>query len=103
MIRLCDAKSFWLRIIYVVILNALPLLNLYILKFLVDSVTEGNVAVIMGVEMDVYTTLGLFCAIFLLNRFVGVLNSVNNDIMQQRLIDYISERMQPQSARLDMS
>ena len=103
MIRLCDAKSFWLRIIYVVILNALPLLNLYILKFLVDSVTEGNVAVIMGVEMDVYTTLGLFCAIFLLNRFVGVLNSVNNDIMQQRLIDYISERMQHQSARLDMS
>ena len=103
MIRLCDAKSFWLRIIYVVILNALPLLNLYILKFLVDSVTEGNVAVIMGVQMDVYTTLGLFCAIFLLNRFVGVLNSVNNDIMQQRLIDYISERMQHQSARLDMS
>ena len=103
MIRQCDNKAFWLRIVYVVIMHVLPLLNLYILKFLVDSVTNDEVSVVFGIEMNAWVSLGLFCFIFLLNRIVSVLNSVNNDIMQQRLIDYISERMQAQSARLDMS
>lgn len=103
MIRRCDNRAFWLRIIYVVLMNVLPLFNLYILKFLVDSVTNGAVPVVLGIEMNAWVSLGLFSLIFLLNRVVAVLNSVNNDIMQQRLIDYISERMQAQSARLDMA
>ena len=103
MIRLCDSRAFWLRIVYVVITNVLPLVNLYILKFMVDSVTTGEYAVVLGVRMDVFTTLGLYCAVFLLNRIVAVFNSVNNDIISQKLIDYISERMQGQSAMLDMS
>ena len=103
MIRLCDSKSFWLRIFYVLVMNVLPLMNLYILKFLVDSVTTGTAPVFMGIEMTTFTTLGIFCGIFLLNRVVNVMNGVNNDIMQQKLIDYISERMQGQSAKLDMA
>ena len=103
MIRQCDSRSFWRRITYVVVMNVLPLLNLYILKFLVDAVTTDKVPVVLGVEMDAWVSLGLFSFVFLLNRIVSVLNSVNNDVMQQRLIDYISERMQAQSARLDMS
>ena len=65
MIRQCDSRAFWLRIIYVLILNALPLLNLYILKFLVDSVTNGTYPVVMGVELNTLTALGIFCAISL--------------------------------------
>lgn len=103
MIRLCDSRAFYLRIVYVVVMNVLPLINLYILKFLVDSVNTGQPTVFLGVEMTTYLSLGLFCAIFLLNRIVTVLNGVNNDIMSQRLVDYISERMQGQSAQLDMS
>lgn len=103
MIRLCDSRAFYLRILYVVVMNVLPLINLYILKFLVDSVNTGQPTVFLGVEMTTYLSLGLFCAIFLLNRIVTVLNGVNNDIMSQRLVDYISERMQGQSAQLDMS
>lgn len=103
MIRLCDSRAFWLRIVYVVITNVLPLINLYILKFLVDSVNTGQPSVFMGIEMTTYRSLAIFCIIFLLNRIVAVLNSVNNDIMSQRLVDYISERMQGQSAKLDMA
>ncbi len=103
MIRLCDRRAFWLRIVYVVIMNVLPLLNLYILKFLVDSVNTGEPSVIFGMEVNTFMWLGLFSFIFLLNRIVSVLNSVNNDIMSQRLVDYISERMQGQSAQLDMA
>lgn len=103
MIRLCDSRAFWLRIVYVVITSVLPLVNLYILKFLVDSVTTGADAVVLGVRMNTFTTLALFCAVTLLNRIVGVFNSINNDVISQKLVDYISERMQAQSAMLDMS
>lgn len=103
MIRQCDKRCFWLRIFYVVMQSVLPLVSLYILKYLVDGVTTGEVPVVMGVEMSVYWCLGAFCLIFLLNRLVGVLSGVNTDVMQQRLIDYLSDKMQKQSARLDMS
>lgn len=102
-IRQCDRRSFWLRIIYVMIESILPLLNLYILKFLVDSVSNNTVPVLFGIELSSYMLLGIFSLIFLINRMVNVLDSVNSDIMYQRLIDYISDKIQNQSARLDMS
>lgn len=102
-IRCCDSRSFWLRIVYVIISSILPLLNLYILKYLVDSVTNEVTPMFFGITLNPYHLLGLFCLIFLLNRFVGVLEGVNNEIMTQRLRDYVSDRIQSQSARLDMS
>lgn len=103
MIRQCHRSSFYWRIIYVIILSVLPLLNLYILKFLVDSVTTGQPPALMGVEFNTYSLLGIFCVIFLINRLVSVCNGVNNDVMSQRLQDYISDVMQKQSAALDMA
>lgn len=102
-IRQCDRRSFWLRILYVMVESILPLLNLYILKFLVDSVSNNTVPVLFGIELSSYMLLGIFCLIFLINRMVNVLDGVNSDIMYQRLIDYISDKIQNQSARLDMS
>ena len=103
MIRLCHKSSFYWRIFYVVVLSVLPLLSLFILKFLVDSITTGENAVFLGMEWNTLSVLGLFCFLFLLNRLVGVCNGVNNDIMSQRLQDYISDIMQRQSAALDMA
>ncbi len=103
MIRLCHKRSFYWRIFYVVVLSVLPLMNLYILKYLVDAVTTGVVPVWHGIELNMYLLLGVFCAIFLLNRLVSVCNGVNNDVMNQRLQDYVSDIMQRQSAALDMA
>lgn len=103
MIRMCRPKSFWLRIFYVFVQSVLPLVSLYVLKFLVDSVTNGDQQVILGHEFSPYMLLVIFSLLFLLNRLVNVLSTVNNDIMSQRLVDYLSDRMQRQSARLDMS
>lgn len=103
MIRQCDRKSFWLRIFYVVAQSVLPLLSLYVLKFMVDSVTDGKEQMVLGYQLSSYMLLGVFCLLFLLNRVVNLLSSVNSDIMSQRLIDYLSDRMQKQSAQLDMS
>ena len=100
MIRRCHPSSFYLRIFYVVVLNVLPLANLFILKYMVDAVTTGENPVFLGVEWSTLSLLGLFCVLFLLNRLVGVCNGVNNDIMSQRLQDYVSDIMQRQSAAL---
>ena len=103
MIRRCHPSSFYWRLCYVVVLNVLPLVNLFILKYMVDAVTTGEGVVLLGVEWNTLMLLGLFCSVFLLNRLVGVCNGVNNDIMAQRLQDYISDIMQRQSAALDMA
>lgn len=103
MIRHSDPRSFWMRIFYVASQSILPLLSLYILKYMVDSVTDGSDQALFGYQLDTYALLGLFCLLFLLNRLVAVLSGVNTDIMSQRLIDYLSDIMQQQSARLDMS
>lgn len=104
MIRLCDPKSFWLRIVYIVVQSVLPLINLYVLKLIVDGVTTGGDIYLWGIRCDnFYYLIGIFCGIFLLNRVVSILNGVNNDILSQRLIDYLSDRMQHQSTELDMA
>ena len=39
LVRRCDRRSFRLRVLYVTLQSVLPLLNLYILKLLVDAVS----------------------------------------------------------------
>ena len=103
MIRRCHPSSFWWRIFYVVLQSVLPLLNLYILKLLVDGITTSTTPVIFNFQFTVFNSIVVYCAIFLLNRLISILSGLNNDIMTQRLTDYLSDRMQQQSARLDMA
>ena len=81
--------------------SVLPLANLYVLKLLVDAVTGAGAT--NGTAFSIPVLLCIYCGIFLTNRIVGVLSGVNNDVMTQRLVDYLSDMMQRQSARLDMA
>lgn len=105
MIRQCHRRSLWLRVLYVVLQSLLPLVNLYILKLLVDTVTTPGVTfvAIFNFHLSTLNLVILFCGIFLLNRILSILSTLNNDILSQRLTDYVSDRMQRQSARLDMA
>lgn len=100
MVHRCNSRSFWLRVVYVVLQSVLPLVNLYILKGLIDSVTAGTAS--GGYGLQVMGLLITMCLVFLLNRIVSALNGINNDVLSQRLVDYISDLLQRQSARLDM-
>lgn len=100
MVHRCAPRSFWLRVVYVVLQSVLPLVNLYILKGLIDSVTAG--IGIGGYGLQVMWLLVTMCLVFLLNRIVSALNGINNDVLSQRLIDYVSDQLQRQSARLDL-
>ena len=101
MVRRCDRWSFRRRVLYVLLQSVLPLVNLYLLKLLIDTVGAG----ISG-RTDATAFLPYLLAmvsVFLLNRIVAALNSVNNDVLGQRLTDYMSDIMQRQAARLDLA
>lgn len=100
MVHRCAPRSFWLRVVYVVLQSVLPLVNLYILKGIIDSVTAGIGQ--GGYGLQVMWLLIIMCFVFLLNRIVSALNGINNDVLSQRLIDYVSDQLQRQSARLDL-
>ncbi len=97
MVRRCSPRSFWLRVVYVLLQSVLPLVNLYILKLLVDAVTTSR-----SMDSALWMLLAM-CGVFLLNRVVSALSAINNDYLSQRLIDYMSDVMQRQSAALDMA
>ena len=101
MVRRCDPASFLRRLLYVLLSSLLPLANLYILKLLVDSVTDAVRGVLPATLCLPY--LLAMVAVFLLNRIVAALNGINNDVLGQRLIDYMSDLVQRQAARLDMA
>lgn len=101
MVRRCDSGSFWRRLVYVVLQSLLPLANLYILKLLIDTVQAGVNGTASAAAF--VPCLLAMCAVSLLNRVVSALNGVNNDVLAQRLIDYMSDIVQRQAARVDLS
>lgn len=103
MVRRCDPWSFRRRVFYELLQSLLPLLSLYILKLLIDSVTNKEFQFsIYDFQFSPFSLLLVLCLVFLLSRIVSALSAVNNDVLSQRLIDYVSDRLQRQSARLDM-
>lgn len=119
LVRRCDRRSFRLRVLYVTLQSVLPLINLYVLKLLVDAVSwaivnggsESGEWRVEGFPLSAFHfplwsplgLLGVMVAVFLVGRVVHALNGVNNDVLAQRLVDYMADVMQRQSARLDMA
>lgn len=99
LVRRCDPGSFRRRVFYVLLQSLLPLVNLYILKMLVDTVGVG----ISTGTPAFLPYLVAMTAVFLLNRVVAALDRVNSDVLTQRLTDYMSDLMQRQATRLDLS
>lgn len=119
LVRRCDRRSFRLRVLYVTLQSVLPLINLYVLKLLVDAVSwaivnggsESGEWRVESFPLSAFhiplwspmVLLGAMVAVFLVGRVVHALNGVNNDVLAQRLVDYMADIMQRQSARLDMA
>ena len=101
----CDKRGFILKLFYTTLTSVLPLINLYILKLLVDDVTEMGASGVLsnGLSQSILVSILLFCAITLLNRLISVASTVNNDILTQRLIDYINGIIQNKSIQLDLA
>lgn len=101
LLRRCDRGSFRRHVLYVMLQSVLPLVNLYILKLLIDTVEVG-VKTGQGFSM-VLPYVVVMAGVFFVSRVVNALSNVNNDVLSQRLIDYMSDIMQRKAAELDMA
>ena len=101
----CDSKRFLLKLVYTLFNSLLPLVNLYILKVLVDALsgTVSGGGEWSAVSETIVSIVLMFCGISLANRMIGVLGVVNDDVLTQELVDYINKLIQEQSVRLDMA
>lgn len=91
-------KGCVLKMLYVIVLSVLPLINLLLLKLMVDSLVSGG-----NISELALPLAAAFCGVYFLQRLVSTLNSINNDVLSQRLQDYISGQLQKQACELDMS
>ncbi len=107
MVRSADRGSFRLRILYVLLQSLLPLVNLFILKLLIDSVSSslqaGTLHSPLSTPHSPFVYLLAMCAVFLLNRVISALSGINNDVLTQRVTDYMSDLVQRQASSIDLA
>jgi len=98
----CDPKLFVSKILITVIQSVLPLINLYILKLLIDFVTHSiansNFHTVMAIRYVLY-----FCGIFILTRLMTLAGRLVNTFLTQKLSDYISNSLHLKSTELDLA
>lgn len=103
----CDCRGFILKLLYTAAGSLLPLANLFVLKVMVDGIvsaaSQGGYQALLSESPTLISSVALFCGIMLLNRLVGILGTVNSDVLTQKLIDHINGQIQDQSLRLDMA
>ena len=103
--RLVYQSDKWLfvaRLGLIAIQSALPLVSLYVLKLLVDEVTRSIVHPNSVSINTIWWYTGVFCGVFLLTRLAGIINSLCDELLGQKLVDNISQLLHKKSAELDL-
>ena len=96
-----DKRLFMIRLVVILLQSILPLVSLFVLKLLVDTVT-GTVAG-KGAVSDIWLYAGAFCGVFLFTRLFTIITLVSDDILAEKLIDFISNLLHKKSTELDLA
>jgi len=97
-----DKVLCYVRLLLILIQSVLPLISLYQLKQLVDIITKSTVH--NGIiPNEVYVTIGLVSAVFLVIQISNVINSIVGEILGQKIIDYINGMLHRKSLELDLT
>ncbi len=91
------------RLGLIVIQGLLPLSMLYLLKLLVDGITGGAAPVSAENFSRIRLYALLFGAIFFAGRLVTILNQYTEEILLQKLTDFISKLIHEKSIDLDLA
>ena len=90
--------------IFLMVLEALlPLALLYAIKYLVDVVTQLLRQPEAFADGTLYRCVALFCGLLLLNRVGSIFQSVVSELLGKKTVDHIQDKIQRQSARLDLA
>ncbi|MCI5191363.1 MAG: hypothetical protein D3905_16600, partial [Candidatus Electrothrix sp. AS4_5] len=99
-----DRRLFAIRATLIAVQSILPLLSLYLLKLLVDSITgtmtvQTDTTIFNQVEIYAF----LFSGVFFLTRVSNICTGYTDEILRQKLIDYITALLHSKSAELDLA
>lgn len=98
-----DKKLFFVRIGLIIIQSVLPLAFLYMVKLLVDEITN-NIDHPESTDLSlIILYAALFCGIFLLTRATTIFNQMSDRILSQKLTNHISHLLHDKSTGLDLS
>lgn len=92
----CDNKAFIIKILLVITSSVLPLVNLVILKAIIDALSNPEVKTLI-------LLISAFTVFSFLIRIVGILARVNNDRLSQKLVDSVNSMLQDTASELDLS
>ena len=98
-----DKRLFSARMILTIIQSILPFALLYLLKVLIDEITDSVIHPNSLNLSFIWLYAGLFCGIFLLNRLSVILYQLLDEILTQKLIDFISNLLHKKSTELDLA
>jgi len=99
----CDNKAFIIRLLVVIISSILPLLSLYVLKIMVDSISDAASQATQNPIENILFPIFLFVAISFATRFCNIIRKVNNDKLSQKLVFHINTLIQDKASSIDVS
>ncbi|MBK8551795.1 MAG: ABC transporter ATP-binding protein [Ignavibacteria bacterium] len=94
-----DKRLCYFRLVLIIVQSILPLISLYLLKELIDTITNSGTS---GSD-DVWFTISLVCGVFLFTQISAVINTIVGEILGQRIIDFINSLLHNKSLELDLT
>ena len=61
----CDKKTFLIKIVYIILLNLLPLVNLYVLKYLIDGISTAVADGSTLIGQTILICVAIYCLVYL--------------------------------------
>ena len=98
---LSDKRIFFAKLVFIALQSILPLVSLYLLKRLIDSVTGSSNQPDGMSSIGLYASL--FCGVFVMNRIISIIHQLSDEVLSQKLIDYISGLLHKKSSELDLA
>lgn len=94
-----DKKLSYASLVLLVIMGALPLIVLYLMKVLIDSITNSG----GYVQNDVWYVIAIFCGVILFMQVAISINSVVYQILGHRVVNYVNNLLHNKSLELDLT
>ncbi len=98
-----DRRLFAVHLVLIVLQSVLPLVSLYVLKLLVDAVTGSIAGHKEMLVPRIWLYAGVFCGVFLFTRVFTIINQLTDEVLTQKLIDFISNLLHKKSTELDLA
>lgn len=97
-----DKRLCYLRLILIIVQSILPLVSLYLMKILIDDLTDPKIHG-DSIFSNIWFTIGMVCGVLLATQIVTVISTFVGEILGQKIINYINSMLHNKSLELDLT